>query len=163
MTLAMLCLWLLGVHQTQAQSTGTASTTLYAKMLLREGQADSALAVLNSAIANDSTNVALLLVLAEAQGSARKLKARRTTLAKVLRIEKNAVAANVLLAADFFETKHLDSAAYFATVALANSGRSSAEAYYWLGRIHQQAGRADSALFYFNGAMMLLPTGGGLY
>ncbi len=139
--------------------TPSSAVAYRARLLLSEGKADSAVVLLSDALKADSVDVGLLLTLADAQKAKRQPRARRATLEKVLRIQKRSVEARLAIAEDFFAAKQLDSAAFFANAALLNSSRRSAGAYYWLGRIHQQAGRADSALFYFGGACMLLPSG----
>lgn len=142
-----------------AQTRGSQPTVLVAQVLLRDGMPDSAVVILKHALKTDSSDIALLLALADAQGEARQLKGRRATLGKVLVLHKQSIEARVALSEDFLASKQLDSAAYFAQEALANSGRTSSVGYYLLGRVHEQAGRADSALFYYRGALMLLPVG----
>jgi len=138
----------------------SSSTAAYrARLLLSEGKADSAVVLLFEVLKVDSVDVGLLLTLADAQKAKRQPKARRATLEKILRIRKRSVEARLAIAEDFFAQEQFDSAAYFAGAALVNSNRGSAEAYYWLGRIHQQTGRPDSAVFYYRGAWTLLPSG----
>jgi tetratricopeptide (TPR) repeat protein len=142
-----------------AQSRGAKSTVLVAQALIKDGMSDSAIVMLTHALKTDSSDIALLLTLADAQGEARQMKGRRATLGKVLKFHKRSIEAQITLSEDFLAAKQLDSAAYFAQEALANSGRTSSAGYYLLGRVHEQAGRADSALFYYRGALMLLPVG----
>jgi tetratricopeptide (TPR) repeat protein len=128
-------------------------------MLISTGQPDSALALARRAVMGDTANVDFLLALADAQKAKAQMMARRETLERVIETQPRSIEARVKIAEDFFEAQQLDSAAHYAYSALTKSNRRSADAYYWLGRIHQQAGHPDSALFYYRGAWVLLPDG----
>lgn len=127
--------------------------------LVDGGQLDSALTILKRALSTDSLNVGLLNYLSDIQKAKGQTQARRQTLERILRIQPRSIDARLKVAHDFFEFRQLDSAAQFADAALAQSNRRSAEAYYWLGRIHGEAGRPDSALVYYRWAWILLPDG----
>lgn len=129
------------------------------RTLITAGEPDSALSLAKNLLSSDSGNVGLLLALADAQKAKKQMKARRETLERILQRQPRSIDARVEIAEDHFEAQQLDSAAHYAYSALTKSNRRSAESYYWLGRIHQQAGRPDSALFYYRGAWVLLPDG----
>ncbi len=148
-----------GPSEVPAETRGSEPAVLLSQALLRDGMPDSAVVILKHALKTDSSDIALLLALADAQGEARQMKGRRATLDRVMRLQRHSIEAQIALSEDFLASKNLDSAAYFAHEVLANSGRSSADGYYLLGRVHEQAGRADSALLYYRGAWMLLPVG----
>lgn len=150
---------LLIARETLGQTRTTTAISDDVRTLISVGKADSALAVARRAVTEDSTDVSLLFALADAQKAKRHMRARRETLERILRTQPRSIDARVEIAEDFFEVKQLDSAAYSAYSALAKSNRRSVDAYYWLGRIHHQAGRPDSALFYYRGAWVLLPDG----
>ncbi len=127
--------------------------------LIEQGRADSALVEAKRMVAADSARVSAWFDLAEAQRAIGQMKPRRAALSRVLKLQPTNVDAWLLLAVDFFEAKQYDSAAYFAHAALDYSNRSNVRAYYWLGRIHQQAGQPDSALVYFRRAWVVSPSG----
>lgn len=128
--------------------------------LVREDKVDSALVLLRDTLATDSINPTLLLQLAHLQKQKGQRTARRGTLEKILRTQRRPVAAQIELARDFLDRNVLDSAAHFGQAAIASSSRRSADAFYWRGRIHEQAGQADSALLCYKNAWLLLPSGG---
>jgi len=132
-----------------AQMRADSAIVMSAKSLISEGLSDSAIRLITVALDADSSNIMLLFSLADAQSVAGKKQARRSTLERILRIHKRSVPARIELVEDFFSAKQFDSAAYFANEAAINSGGSSAEAYYWLARTHERAGRADSAYSYY--------------
>lgn len=153
---------LLGGTNASAQRPGKSPAIGAAQSLIEVGNADSAHAIITKALATDSLNVDLLLALAEAQKARHESNARRATLEKIIRVQKRSVDARLAIAQDFFALNQLDSAAFFANDAMVTSSRRSAESFYWLGRIHQQAGRLDSASFFYHSAWVVLP-GGDLY
>ncbi len=150
---------LLGLCSEQLAAAETARIESLVDILLKQGAVDSANAVIKRALITDSVNTSLLMSLADVQKARRQPKARRATLDRILTIQKRSVDARLALVEDFFAAKQLDSAAYFANTALSASSRRSAGAYYWLGRIHQQAGHPDSAYVYYKRAQTLLPIG----
>lgn len=157
LVIAVLALALAG-----GQAPSPAPTALESSidLLVREDRVDSALVLLRDTLAVDSLNPRWHLRLAHLQKLKGQRAARRATLDRLLRIQRRPVEAQLELAQDFFDRGALDSAAYFGHAALASSGRRSAGAYYWLGRTHEQAGHADSALTYYRNAWLLLPSGG---
>lgn len=156
---AVIVMLLIETPVLNAQSAGADGAIRNAKRLLDQGRADSALVILKSAYGTDTTNIELLFVIADAQREARQPKARRATLDTILRLRKSSVTARLTLVEDFLRAKQPDSAAHFAHDALRASGRRSAHAHYWLGRIHEQANRVDSAQFYYRRALTLMPSG----
>jgi tetratricopeptide (TPR) repeat protein len=129
------------------------------RALVGSGQLDSALSVVRRALTIDSLNVDLLKTLGDIQRIKGQSKARRATLDKIIGLQPRAIDARLEIAEELFESGKLDSAAHFAGTALAQSNRRSADAFYWLGRIHGEAGRPDSALIYYRWAWILLPSG----
>jgi tetratricopeptide (TPR) repeat protein len=145
----VLLLGLAASSNAEAQKRADSAIVTSAKSLISEGLSDSAIQLITVALDADSSNTMLLFSLADAQSIAGKKQARRSTLARILRVHKRSVPARIALAEDFFSANQLDSAAFFANEAALNSGGSSAEAYYWLARTHERAGRADSAYSYY--------------
>lgn len=129
------------------------------RALIAAGQLDSALSVVKRALSTDSMNVSLLTTLSDVQKAKGHLKARRQTLERIIRMRPRTIDARLEIARDLFESRQLDSAAQCANAALAYSNRRSVDAFYWLGRIHGEAGRPDSALVYYRWAWVLLPSG----
>lgn len=146
-----------GIAQCQPSARSTSTDEI--RKLLLGGEPDSAVAAARSALTTDTGNVDLLLALADAQAASGAARDRRATLNRILRLHPRSVEARIAIAEDFFGLKQLDSAANFAYSALAYSNRRSADAFYWVGRIHQESGRPDSALFYYRGSWTLLHTG----
>lgn len=141
----------------QAQ-TPPSPAMVHARILAAQGDAQGAAQTLTEALKSDSLNVDLLLALADVQRTLRQKKERRATLERVLKIQVRSAAARVEIARDFFEQNRMDSAAVFANSAMLLSNRRSGGAFYWLGRIHEQAGRLDSAYYYYDRAYTVLPS-----
>jgi tetratricopeptide (TPR) repeat protein len=142
------------------QKTAKPTVADDASALIRAGKADSAMTLVSQALSSDSANVKLLLALADIHKSKRQMNSRRAVLDRVLKLRPRSIEARIAVAEDFLSAKQLDSAGYFAQSAVIYSNRRSADAYYWVGRVHHQAGRADSAVYYYREAMRLLPAGG---
>lgn len=157
-TALLLALFLLG-RDSKEPIAAPSATADDVRTLITAGEPDSALSMARHLLSSDSGNVGLLLALADAQKAKKQMKERRETLESIIQRQPRTIDARVEIAKDFFEAQQLDSASYYALAALTRSSRRSAIAYYWLGRIHEQAGRPDSALFYYRGAWVLLPNG----
>ncbi len=145
------------VGEVEAQTAASVNDEV--RGLIVGGQLDSALTILKRALSTDSLNVSLLIHLSDVQKAKGQSKARRTTLERIIRIQPRAIDARLEIAQGLLEARQLDSAAQYAYAALAQSNRRSADAYYWLGRIHGEAGRSDSALVHYRWAWILLPSG----
>lgn len=145
------------VGEVEAQSAASVSDEVGG--LIAGGQLDSALTVLKRALSTDSLNVSLLNHLSSVQEAKGLSRERRATLERIIRIQPRAIDARLDITQELLEARQLDSAAQYAYAALAQSNRRSADAYYWLGRIHGEAGRPDSALVYYRWAWILLPSG----
>lgn len=154
----LLVLGLAASESANAQTRADSAIVTTAKSLASGGMPDSAIQLITVALEKDSSNSLLLSALADAQGLAGKRQARRSTFDRLLRAHKRSVPARIALVEDFFAANQLDSAAFFASEAARNSGGSNAEAFYWLGRIHEQAGRADSAYSYYLRAWTAQPS-----
>ena len=147
-------------RQTWGQSSASTAALEHARLLLASSQADSARTILNAAISQDSMNASLWLELAEVQQVLKQPRGRRQSLEWIRQLPGPNPEARVALANDFFNGGQLDSAAIFAHEAIARSGQRSARAYYWLGRIHDKSGHADSAFVYYQAAWMHASLGG---
>lgn len=138
--------------------TQSSSALIQARGQSAQGDAKGAAATLNKALSADSLNVELLLALADVQRTLRQMKERRATLERVLKIQGRSSAARVEIARDFFDQNQMDSAAVFANSAMLLSNRRNGDAFYWLGRVHEHAGRLDSAFYYYDRAYTVLPS-----
>lgn len=130
------------------------------RIFLDRGKPDSALTLINDALATDSTDFMLFFIAAAALQAKKRPDQAREALEKGLRMQAWLVETDLNIAADQYAANRLDSAAYYAASALRTSDRRSPEALYWLGRIHEKAGRLDSALFYYRAALGSLPNEG---
>lgn len=128
-----------------------------AMYLLSWGKADSALAVVRTALRTDSADADLWMAAAaiyETRGqSTRRLEALR----QAVRCSPRSVAAHAGLADAFLRRKTLDSAAVHAYAALVHGRHQSPDAYFVVGRLHEEQGRLDSAITYYHWAWSLLP------
>lgn len=140
-----------------SQSGAKPLTVREVTSLVDRGLVDSAYTLTTAALKSDSTNLGLLTVLAELQKSKGQLKARRTTLDKIIAINRRAVDARVAIAEELLISGKVDSAKFYARAAAISSNSRSPEAFYWLGRAYHQAGRLDSALIYYRAAWTLVP------
>jgi Tfp pilus assembly protein PilF len=131
-----------------------------ATYLLSWGKSDSALAVVRSALRADSADADLWVALAaiyETRGQAtRRLEALR----QAVRCAPHSVAAHAGLADAFLRRKALDSAAVHSYAALGCSLRQSPDAYFLVGRVHEEQGHLDSAITYYHWAWNFLPIEG---
>lgn len=150
---------LVSADRAPCQASARPTSVEEIRALISDGEPDSAIALAKTALSSDSGNVDILFALADAQAASGESGGRRATLNRIIRLHPRSVEVRIAIAEDFFNHKQLDSAAYYANAALANSNRRSADAFYWVGRTHQEAGRADSALFYYRGAWTLLHRG----
>ncbi|HUU45774.1 MAG TPA: tetratricopeptide repeat protein [Acidobacteriota bacterium] len=126
-----------------------------ARQLIRDGQLDSALVVVDVAIARDSLHMPLWHLRDEVCRLRGDNAGRIATLREALRHWPSDSDLRLNLAEVFIDAGAADSAASCLERVYRNTMRSSARAYYLAGRIHEVRGQPDSALVSYRRAWEL--------